>query len=885
MSFARTKIQVPTPRAASLLARPVLQQRLAQAMLDTRLVLICAPAGFGKTVALSRAVQQLLQQQVAVAWVACDEGDLPVQLFECLVAALEPYDPPWRSAPEAMLRGAADAATPEQQRQIAAELINVLDACEVPHGVIVVDDLHRVRHPAVHEFLDMLLERLTPRWTLAIATRSEPPLALPRLRALGEVAEFGPAQLRFEADEARALAVAVGLPEDAGTRLHGRAQGWPAGLRLALNALRASPGLGHDGPMSAIDRHVFDFLATEVINRLQPELRDFLLTTSVLPELAASRCAALSGDPRAAAWLDDIEREGLFATRIDAAETTLRLHDLFREALESRLVREQPQRVRELLKRAAATEPDPLRRVAWLQRAEAWADAAAVLSEHGQTMLLQGQNQVVRQALDAFPPAERERSPGLQIVQAQLAWTRWDWALVIRSTALAAQLFDAAGQAAAARTARSYHCIALAGANRPETMATADALLADAALERESRVRALAARCWAGMRHDQRLVAPTLAEQLDLLEGIDDAARWYEASPLPPFVGLPGTREPLQRYLAGVQRRLPEMPTPLRGMCHALQGWLDLWRGDVAAAWHAQRLAADEARWLARPVNVDSYQRALQAVLHAVSGQAAAAREASDALVHDVEHSGVPMRVQIYLALYLHVAMRCAAIAEDWPRVAALAARAQAGEAGGMSWLSLPQQAGFGAFAAQAAGDLEEACARWRGLLAQESASDLYGQVAEARLRLADALLRRGRPVDEAVAVLLPLLPRVQASGEWGAVLMAGPGCLSRLETHDWQGRAPLELTDALRHWAGQARTLAGVDAGAATRSDRAVPPIARAPAMSVQPHVPAPSSARPPASEPLTPRELQVLQRIAEGDSNKHIARQFDRKRPANPS
>ena len=102
LTFARTKIQPPRARPGALLVRPRLQQQLVDAMDSRALVLLCATAGYGKTSALTQALQAL-PAGTATAWVGCDEGDSPLQLFNCLVAALEPFDLPWRMAPESLV--------------------------------------------------------------------------------------------------------------------------------------------------------------------------------------------------------------------------------------------------------------------------------------------------------------------------------------------------------------------------------------------------------------------------------------------------------------------------------------------------------------------------------------------------------------------------------------------------------------------------------------------------------------------------------------------------------------------------------------------------------------------------------------------------------------
>lgn len=844
MAFARTKIQPPQPRAGSVLARPALEARLGEALLTQRLVLVCAPAGFGKTTALVRQWEHL-PAGTALAWVGCDVGDTPARLFECLVAALEPYDPPWRSAPEALVRAAAEAVTPAQRRAIAAELINALDACEVAHGVIVVDDLHRVDHPELHEFLDALLDRFTPRWTLAIATREPPPLALARLRALGEMTDIGPEQLRFDAAETAALLAGAGLADDEAARLHTRTQGWPVGLRLALNAPR-----GAAARSGAIDQHVFDFLASEVIDRLDPALRDFLLASSVLPELTPGRCAAVTGDALAARRLGDIERAGLFVTTLAAPEPTWRLHDLFREALQTRFAREQPERHAQALQRAAATEPDAQRRVQWLMQAGDWDGAEAALAACADDLIADGAAAAVRALFDRFPAAQRAGSAQLQML---LARARWDWDTAITATARAAEAFAASGDQAQRRVALSYHCMALAGANHhAAAQALGAELLADPALDGGALLRTLTGLAWvSAARSDQRSVAPLLQRIAEGLEPSDSLTRWNECAPLPPYVGLPGVRAPLQRYLDGARRRLPEHPTPLRGLCQVVQGWLHLWVGDVAAAEACAAAAADDNRWLARPVNVDGPSRMLNALLVALRGDGSAAIAALDAVSNEMEASGVAVRTEVYRGLYLMLTMRIAAMVGDAAALWRVCTRLVAERDDGRGWVAAPQRAGAAAHLAWLDGDIAGACQRWQAMLDDAWRSDLYGQLADTRLRLAAALHRQGRPAAEAAVVLAPLFERIADDGEWGVVLLSGPALLAQLAAVDWRGALPATQQALLARWAAASQALAR--------------PADAAPAGGGAPFA------------LLTSRELEVLERLAAGEANKHIARAID--------
>ncbi len=860
MTVAHTRIQVPRPRPGSLVDRPALAARLDRALRECRLVLVCAAAGCGKTSALAQQLARL-PPGTASAWVSCDEGDGVAELMSAVVAALEPFDLPWRVDPDALARSIGEDPAPARLRQMAAELVNALAGVDIARGVIVIDDLHRVEGAEACEWLDQLVAWLDDRWTLVLLSRRRPALALPRLRARGEMAEFGLDDLRLDAGDVQALLAACGGDAALAARLHERTQGWAAGVRMALNAVGRGRASLTD---AAIDRPMFDFLAAEVIGELDLPLHDFLVAASVLPELTPSRCAAVCGDPRAALRLEQLEAMGLFTTRLDGdgPEPVYRLHDLFREALSARFARETPERRAAVLAAAAATDTDPAGAVATWMDAERWDRAEAELIQHAQGLVMQGRAREVQTLLSRFPPAQRQASGALQLLEGQLGWVRWNWAAAMTATARAAECFEAAGDAVAARDARSYHCVAIQAAMDPTAPAYIERVLGDPLLAGAPRARALwAAAMWA-TRADQGRVGPLLDEMLDHLRGCTDLLSWYECCPVPPMVGLPGTRAPLQQWLAAAQRLLPDVPSPMRGMAHTVRGWLHLADGDLAAAEREAEAALAESRWLSRPVNVDAYGRGLQAVLLALRGQAAAARTMLEELVDGFDAGGEPLRSALYAGFYIAQGLRCAALADDGPALQAFAERLSMRPAGARSWLSADQQRGLAAYLALARGDAAAACAAWQDVLAHEPGADWYGQVVEARLRRADGLLRQGASVADAAAVLAPLSARLEACAAPGHLLLAGPACLSRLAAVAWHGALPDSLVRALQA-AAQAAQAARVDAAPV----QPVAAVASAAGPTVAPDV---------ATE-LTAREWEVLACIASGDSNKLIARRLD--------
>lgn len=871
MTVARTKIQPPRLRESTLVARPVLESRLARAMLAHRLVLVCAAAGYGKTAALSATLAARhggLPEGTAVAWISADADDDPPRLLECLAAALEPHDPPWRTAPEALVTAMGQGRATDRQA-IVAEVINTLDACDVPHGVIVIDDLHRITDPAVYASLDMVLERLTPRWTIAIGTRIEPPLALARLRAIGELAEFRQHDLAFDAAEARAFVAPLGLDPAMADALLQRTRGWAAGLRLAASTARSGV---RGGLVSSADRHVFDFLTAEVLDRLSPTLREFLLRCSVLPELTPSACAAVSGHAQAEALLEEIERRGLFVSALEDSEPqrepTLRLHDLFRDALSHRLQRERPQEVPALLRRAAEAERDPTRRIGMLLRAGDGEAAAQVLVEHAPALLTEGALGTVQRLLEQFPTPYALASPQLAHARGLLGWARWDFSGMLEHMRQAERGYREAGRAELARLAEAYQAVARSPLGRSAEGLARLAQLRREAADTETRVVVTVACLWqaldVGALHR---VGPILDELMDRLEGVTDLALWYRAHPIPRCNALPGTARALDRYVQQVLRLTADRPCSLRAYGFIQQGWRQAWQGRLDDALASLEQARDLDRWLGEPPNVHMHARLLEAMLGALRGEREAALAAARSLVEgDLQGYGSwALWGQLFYAARVAAACEDAVALRDYlDRLVALAHDDGSLPAqqtrlhplqGHLAWLE---------------GRCEQALDLWAEALRQEGTVDRLGHLIETRLRLAAGLVHGGR-LDDAAAVLSPVPADVAMYAGLGGVLMAR-AVLPTLAEAPWGALLPVETVSRLGQWRDLCAPSAGRAAPAAPAAGGAGAPSTAAAELTLAALVaPAPRRAG------LSSRELEVLARMAAGDSNKLIARAFD--------
>jgi len=349
-----TKLFVPRPRP-DLVPRPRLLARLDAGLDGGRCSLLSAPAGAGKTSLLAAWIAQLGRP---AAWLTLDERDQDIdQVLRYLVAALQTIAPACGRGALAWL----DAPTPPPPEVVVTGLVNDLAALPAP-GLLVLDDYHLVHGPAVHAAVAFLLDHLPPALHLVVASREDPPLPLPRLRARHQLVELRAVDLGFSVEEAAAfLGAGMGLTleEAQVAALVERTEGWAAGLQLAGLALRDRPDpSAFVAAFAGGHRLVAGYLTAEVLDRQPAPTRRFLLTTGVLDRLCAPLCDALlapeaPGDTQG--LLEELERANLFLLPLDDERVWYRYQHLFAEALRARLAREAgPDAAASLHRRAGA---------------------------------------------------------------------------------------------------------------------------------------------------------------------------------------------------------------------------------------------------------------------------------------------------------------------------------------------------------------------------------------------------------------------------------------------------------------------------------------------------------------------------------------------------
>lgn len=328
-SLLQAKIQLPPLRAQHIPRERVLQAIDVAA--DARLVLISAPAGFGKSSSLVAWAHQLQQQGTAVAWYALDDRDNdPAHFAAYLLAALRalPLGETALPAPGALL-----ALT-----EVVDLLLNAVAAAACPL-VLILDDYHLIHAPRIHAAVGRLCEYLPPNMRLAIGTRADPPLPLARLRARGAVVELRMADLAFSRDEmARWLHHTLGWQPSARLleQLHRLTEGWAAALALVLMSRPQPDEAALEQQLqrySQTSQHMFEYVAEEVFDRQAADIQAFLLDTCVLNWLQPELCNALTGRNDTALLLSRLAGASLFVIPLSEREPVYRYHHLLAQFL------------------------------------------------------------------------------------------------------------------------------------------------------------------------------------------------------------------------------------------------------------------------------------------------------------------------------------------------------------------------------------------------------------------------------------------------------------------------------------------------------------------------------------------------------------------------
>jgi len=578
--------------------------------------------------------------------------------------------------------------------------------------------------------------------------------------------------------------------------------------------------------LAHIDRYVFDYLAAEVFDTLLPEEREFMLDVSILSELTPEVCAAVTRRDDAGAMLQGMYARNLFILALDDRGLVLRFHDLYREFLLHRLLREQPERVPELHRRAAAAEHSFSRAVTHLIAAEAWDEAAAMIETRGEPTLREGALATFRSWTDALPDEVLDRHPRLWYLLGVAAWTHFEVGRAIEHQRRAVEGFRAAGD----REGLGPALVLLSNALFAAGDFTVARELAEEAstcdLPMVSRLSLLMQEVFADLSTGRGQRSLELIDAaLDLVESNDDPELLHTLGRdmHAPLFSIPGMAARAERFARIASREERHGPSPLMVSSLAMLAWAQAWRGnsDDAEATEANAMATAER--LGATGLVELKAAVLRGSLAALRRDDALADAMIDVVFEALRNPEAQPLADAWMAGYLVWVGRIRLLQGRIADARAAAQRIAVVE-NVREWPTAPlARAILQGLVADAEGQRDVAIAMLRRAVAMQETIRADTFAGDARVYLAGVLLQEGRG-DEALDVFRPAFDESETHGTPGAIAWNGPSA-----------RALLRLI-------GQA-------------APEPPPPIVTA------------------HGEPLTAREAEVLRLIAHGASNAAIA------------
>lgn len=347
MFLLKTKLAIP-PLRANVVNRPRLLKQLNEGA-NRKLSLLSAPPGFGKTTLLSEWIHK---KKFPAAWFSIDEKDNdPISFLTYVIAALQTLDKNWGQPALELIQS---PQLPSFESTIFT-LINSL--IPTPKNfALVLDDYHLIQSSSIHDILGLLLDALPPKMHLMLATRSDPPLPISRVRSQNQLTEIRTGDLSFTSEETTLYfkdKLHVDLSIEDIALLESRTEGWITGLQLAALSMQGRKDLSAFVAKFSGDNHyIVDYLMEEVLHRQPEHIQDFLRQTSILDPLSGPLCDAVMGQKNSQQMLDMLEKSNLFIFSLDSERNWFRYHRLFADSLSQRLLHKQGDIVPELHRRA-----------------------------------------------------------------------------------------------------------------------------------------------------------------------------------------------------------------------------------------------------------------------------------------------------------------------------------------------------------------------------------------------------------------------------------------------------------------------------------------------------------------------------------------------------
>jgi len=413
-SLLTTKYQIP-PNPHRALQRHHLIETLEDNLPHFKLILISAPAGYGKTTLLTQWVHT---SRFPHAWLSLSEQDDDLERFlRYLLAGWQQAQPGIRNSPLSLLLG---AMSPEIEAVLPAFINAASDNAE--HMIFVLDDYHLIEETTIHEALTYLLEHMPPNLHFVLSCRAEPPLPLARYRARNAMLELHSSDLRFTVKETQDFLrtrMGLELATEQIAPIHTQLEGWAAGLQLAALSVQQR-GKTEEIVLSGRHRFIADYLSEEVFENLSPDIQLFLLQTSITDRLCASLCEAIIGLEGGQQILETLERDNLFLIALDDDRVWFRYHPIFANFLNAELKRRHPDEPVQLHQRAACWYLDhnlPEQAFPHALEGQEMGIVSKIFENHIQAKLIGGEFRLVKNWLDSLPKTWYSENPFFGLIR------------------------------------------------------------------------------------------------------------------------------------------------------------------------------------------------------------------------------------------------------------------------------------------------------------------------------------------------------------------------------------------------------------------------------------------------------------------------------------
>jgi len=326
-----TKIHIPS-NGNNTVHRSELHEKL-NIGLDRKLILISAPAGFGKTTLLS---DWISQKKIPTAWFSIDNGDNdPVEFLSYIISGIQSISMEFGQSALKLLK------SPNEPRPISITGLLINDILKIKHDfLLVLDDFHLISNNEILKLVAFLLERIPDNIHIVISTRSDPPLPIARLRSQNQLVELRLSDLSFSANEISDLfkKLKLKLSIDDVYSLETITEGWIAGLQLSALSMQGREdisGFIHD--LKGDNRYILDYLMEEVLKIQTDDIREFLIQTSVLEQMSAPLCNKILSRNDSRLILETLDKNNMFIVPLDDERHWYRYHHLFADLLKYRL--------------------------------------------------------------------------------------------------------------------------------------------------------------------------------------------------------------------------------------------------------------------------------------------------------------------------------------------------------------------------------------------------------------------------------------------------------------------------------------------------------------------------------------------------------------------